>query len=103
MPATHSSVHDVAGLNLETEHLAPPAPCLQMRSSPKDSRMAPSVHAFTAAMRAASEGGRWEAALSVWDDMQAAGCKPTGGLELWVPRCSSCTFAVLKFQSLHRT
>ena len=53
-------------------------PCLQMRSSPKDSRMAPSVHAYTAAMRAASEGGRWEAALSIWDDMQAAGCKPTG-------------------------
>ncbi|KAL4443011.1 hypothetical protein ABPG77_008502 [Micractinium sp. CCAP 211/92] len=50
----------------------------QMRDAPRDSRMAPSVHAFTAAMRAASEGGRWEAALAIWDDMQKAGCKPTG-------------------------
>ena len=51
---------------------------LQMRDAPKDSRMAPSVHAYTAAMRAASEGGRWEAALAIWDDMLKAGCKPTG-------------------------
>ncbi len=50
----------------------------QMRDAPKDSRMAPSVHAYTAAMRAASEGGSWEAALAIWDDLQAAGCKPTG-------------------------
>lgn len=50
----------------------------QMRDAPRDSRMAPSVHAFTAAMRAAAEGGRWEAALAIWDDMQKAGCKPTG-------------------------
>lgn len=42
--------------------------------------MAPSVHAYTAAMRAASEGGRWEAALAIWEDMQQAGCKPTGAL-----------------------
>lgn len=49
-----------------------------MRDAPRDSRMAPSVHAYTAAMRAASEGGRWEAALSIWEDMQKAGCKPTG-------------------------
>jgi pentatricopeptide repeat protein len=54
-----------------------PAP-LQMRDAPKESRMAPSVHAYTAAMRAASEGGRWEAALAIWEDMQKAGCKPTG-------------------------
>ncbi|PSC71557.1 nadh:ubiquinone oxidoreductase complex i intermediate-associated 30 [Micractinium conductrix] len=50
----------------------------QMHDAPRDSRMAPSVHAYTAAMRAAAEGGRWEAALSIWDDMQKAGCKPTG-------------------------
>ena len=50
----------------------------QMRDAPKESRMAPSVHAYTAAMRAASEGGRWEAALAIWEDMQKAACKPTG-------------------------
>lgn len=55
--------------------------CLQMRDAPRDSRMAPSVHAFTAAMRAAAEGGRWEAALAIWDDMQKAGCKPTGACQ----------------------
>lgn len=49
-----------------------------MRDAPGDSRMAPSVHAYTAAMRAAAEGGRWEAALSIWEDMRKAGCKPTG-------------------------
>jgi len=50
----------------------------KMRNAHKDSKLAPTVHAFTAAMRAASEGGSWEAALSIWDDMQRAGCKPTG-------------------------
>jgi pentatricopeptide repeat protein len=50
----------------------------KMRNAHRDSKLAPTVHAFTAAMRAASEGGRWEAALSIWDDMQRAGCKPTG-------------------------
>lgn len=53
-----------------------------MRDAPRDSRMAPSVHAYTAAMRAASEGGRWEAALAIWEDMQTAGCKPTGAFSL---------------------
>ena len=50
----------------------------QMRQAPADSRMAPSVHAYTAAMRAAAEGGAWEAALSIWDDMKRANCRPTG-------------------------
>lgn len=50
----------------------------RMKDAPKDSKLAPSVHAFTAAMRAAAEGGRPSAALSIWDDMQAAGCKATG-------------------------
>ncbi len=50
----------------------------RMRAAPADSKLAPTVHAYTAAMRAAAEGGRWEAALAVWDDMVAAGCKPTG-------------------------
>lgn len=50
----------------------------KMRNAHRDSKLAPTVHAFTAAMRAASEGGRWEAALSIWDDMQRGGCKPTG-------------------------
>jgi pentatricopeptide repeat protein len=50
----------------------------RMKDAPKDSKLAPSVHAFTAAMRAAAEGGKPAAALSIWDDMQAAGCKATG-------------------------
>lgn len=49
-----------------------------MLGAPRNSRMEPSVHAFTAAMRAASEGGRWEDALSIWDDMLRAECRPTG-------------------------
>lgn len=40
--------------------------------------MAPSVHAYTAAMRAAAEGGRWRRALDIWDDMARADCRPTG-------------------------
>lgn len=50
----------------------------RMRQSPPGSKMSPTVHAYTAAMRAAADGGRWEEALAIWDDMQAAGCKPTG-------------------------
>ena len=49
-----------------------------MRAAPAGGRMAPSVHAYTAAMRAAAEGGRWQRALDIWDDMAAAGCRPTG-------------------------
>lgn len=67
---------EVCGRKGDTERAL--AAYSQMRDAPRDSRMAPSVHAFTAAMRAASEGGRWEAALAIWDDMQKAGCKPTG-------------------------
>ena len=55
---------------LETYH--------RMRAAPSDSKLAPTVHAYTAAMRAAAEGGRPAAALAIWDDMQNAGCKPTG-------------------------
>ncbi len=50
----------------------------QMRSAAPHSRMAPSVHAYTAAMRAAAEGGMWMSALEIWADMERAGCKPTG-------------------------
>ncbi|KAG7669362.1 hypothetical protein Ndes2437B_g05514 [Nannochloris sp. 'desiccata'] len=50
----------------------------RMRAAPADSKLAPTVHAYTAAMRAAAEGGRPTAALAIWDDMQGAGCKPTG-------------------------
>ena len=54
----------------------------RMRAAPPTSRLAPSVHAFTAAMRAAAEGGAWERALEVWADMEAAGCRPTGAPQL---------------------
>ncbi|KAK9814061.1 hypothetical protein WJX72_000168 [[Myrmecia] bisecta] len=50
----------------------------QMRNAPRDSKMAPSVHAYTAAMRAAAEGGAWQRALDIWADMETAGCRPTG-------------------------
>ena len=49
-----------------------------MRDAAPSSSMAPSVHAYTAAMRAAAEGGAWETALAIWSDMEACGCKPTG-------------------------
>ena len=50
----------------------------RMRDAPAGSRLAPSVHAFTSAMRAAADGGAWEKALDIWNDMLAAGCQPTG-------------------------
>lgn len=50
----------------------------QMKDEGPSSRMAPTVHAFTAAMRAATEGGRWQKALEIWGDMKQAGCQPTG-------------------------
>jgi pentatricopeptide repeat protein len=50
----------------------------RMRAAPPSSCMAPSVHAFTAAMRAAADGGCWQKALDIWSDMRAAGCQPTG-------------------------
>ena len=49
-----------------------------MREAPRDSRAAPSVHAYTAAMRAAAEGCQWQRALDIWRDMVGAGCRPTG-------------------------
>ncbi|KAF6255773.1 TPR-like protein [Scenedesmus sp. NREL 46B-D3] len=49
-----------------------------MRSAPKGSKLAPTVHAYTAAMRAATEGGAWQKALDIWQDMTAAGVLPTG-------------------------
>lgn len=52
-----------------------------LAAAPRDSKLAPSVHAYTAAMRAAAEGGRWQDALTIWDDMGKAGCKPTGELD----------------------
>jgi pentatricopeptide repeat protein len=51
-----------------------------MRDAPRGSRLSPSVHAYTAAMRAAAEGGRPAAALAVWDDLEASrpAVRPTG-------------------------
>ena len=53
----------------------------RMRDAPPGSRLAPSVHAFTSAMRAAADGGAWERALEIWNDMVAAGCQPTGAFQ----------------------
>ncbi len=44
-----------------------------MRAAPAGSRMSPTVHAYTAAMRAATEGGRWFRALDIWADLRASG------------------------------
>eukprot|EP00879_Flechtneria_rotunda_P000900 GHRR01001027.1.p1 GENE.GHRR01001027.1~~GHRR01001027.1.p1 ORF type:complete len:1006 (+),score=494.19 GHRR01001027.1:90-3107(+) len=49
-----------------------------MRAAPRGSKLAPTVHAYTAAMRAATEGGRWQKALEIWSDMTSAGVLPTG-------------------------
>ncbi|KAL6776016.1 MCA1 [Auxenochlorella protothecoides x Auxenochlorella symbiontica] len=50
----------------------------RMLAAPRGSRLEPSVHAFTATMRAVAEGGRAGEALAIWADMQRLGCKPTG-------------------------
>ena len=50
----------------------------RMRDAPTGSRLAPSVPACTAARRGAAEGGAWETALDIWNDMLAAGGQPTG-------------------------
>lgn len=60
----------------------------QMRASPPNSKMAPTVHAYTAAMRAAAEGGQWECSLSIWDDMISAGIQPSG--HAFAAAISSC-------------
>lgn len=49
-----------------------------MIAAPPGSKLSPTVHAYTAAMRAATEGGRWPRALDIWGDMRAAGVPPTG-------------------------
>ncbi len=59
-----------------------------MRAAPAGSRMTPSVHAYTAAMRAAAEGGCWQRALDMWDDMGQAACRPTGAQMALIPRAS---------------
>eukprot|EP00210_Caulerpa_lentillifera_P005747 g5494.t1 len=60
----------------------------QMRNAPTSSKMAPTVHAYTAAMRAATEGGQWECSLGIWDDMIAAGVQPSG--HAFAAAISSC-------------
>jgi len=50
--------------------------------------MAPTVHAYTAAMRAATEGGKWEKGLDIWEDMLAAGVRPSG--HAFAAAISSC-------------
>lgn len=52
----------------------------QMRAAPAGSAMAPTAHAYTAAMKAACEGGLWARALEIWGEMEAAGCPPSGEL-----------------------
>jgi len=49
-----------------------------MLTAPKDAAMAPTVHAFTTAMRAATEGGRWDKTLEIWKDIEKYGCHLTG-------------------------
>ena len=51
----------------------------EMAAAPLGSKMAPSVHTYTAAMRAAAADSKtWHEALTIWDDMLAANCTPTG-------------------------
>ncbi len=60
-----------------------------MQEAALGSNMAPSVHAYTAAMRAAAEGGAWEKALDIWSDMEQRNCKPTGR-----PTVCCCSFVL---------
>ena len=53
-----------------------------MQEAASGSNMAPSVHAYTAAMRAAAEGGAWNRALDIWSDMEKCNCKPTGAPQM---------------------
>ena len=53
-----------------------------MKEAGPGSSMVPSVHAYTAAMRAAAEGGAWDKALDIWSDMEQRSCKPTGHYHL---------------------
>ncbi len=75
-----------------------------MRDAPPSSPMAPTVHAYTAAMRAATEGGRWREALSIWDDMRRSGV-PTSG-HAYAAAISACAAgadwqrAVLLFEEM---
>ncbi len=62
-----------------------------MQEAALGSNMAPSVHAYTAAMRAAAEGGAWEKALDIWSDMEQRNCKPTGVQCNTPPQCPSAT------------
>ena len=57
---------------------------VRMRSAPPLSALAPSVHAYVAAMQAACEGKRWKKALGVWADLKASTCQPNGGFSTLV-------------------
>lgn len=67
-----------------------------MQEAALGSNMAPSVHAYTAAMRAAAEGGAWEQALDIWADMEHRNCKPTGMIRL-----VACCSALLNLNQVH--
>ena len=58
-----------------------------MKEAGPGSSMVPSVHAYTAAMRAAAEGGAWDKALDIWSDMEQRNCKPTGEHHLYYCNC----------------
>ena len=66
-----------------------------MQQAAPGSNMAPSIHAYTAAMRAAAEGGAWQQALDIWADMEQAKCKPTGE-----STCTCCKALVQIFCSI---
>ena len=66
-----------------------------MQDAAPGSNMAPSIHAYTAAMRAAAEGGAWQQALEIWSDMEQCKCKPTGtpflaSANFAAPSCAVC-------------
>ncbi len=49
-----------------------------MRSQPAGSPTAPTVHAYTAAMKAACDGERWDKAMSIWEDLWGSELQPNG-------------------------
>lgn len=51
----------------------------QMACAEAGSRLTPSVHTYTAALRAAAaDEAHSPLAVSIWEDMLQAGCQPTG-------------------------
>lgn len=75
----------------------------RMREASPNSKMAPTVHAYTAAMRAATEGSKWKKALEIWQDMREASVDPSGTVLLFTPPNKALYLAEVDKQCLNNT